>query len=145
MNKTPSERIALLGFVTPAAAAGTANTGRIAVANFGRLMVLVRTGAVAAGATVSAKLQGSVGVAGDLVDIPGAAITPLTAAANSNKSAVIDLDVGSLARLGYTHVQVVLTGAGGDGERSGVVLGLDARYAPAYKLDHASVAEIVTV
>lgn len=145
MNSTPSERVAILGAVNFSAVAGSGNSGRIALDGFSRLMAIVNLGTVAAGATVSAKLQGSVGVAGDLVDIPGAAITPLAAAGSSNKRAIIDLNTGSLARLGYTHVQLTVTAAGGDADRGALVLGFDPRHAPASKYGHASVAEIITV
>lgn len=145
MNSLPSERVAVLGGVITAAAAGSANTGRIALQHFSRLMAVVSTGTIAATGTVDAKWQGSVGVAGTLVDIEGAAITRLTGTAGSNKRAILDLNTDSLARLGYTHAQLVLVGGTADAERGALVLGFDPRQAPASDYDHSSVAEIVSI
>ena len=145
MNKTPSERVAVLARTVPVSATGANTSGRIALANFGRIQAIINVGVIAAGSTVAAKLQGSVGVAGALEDIPGAAITSLVGAANGSKVAIIDLEVGALARTGYTHVQLSVTSSGADAATSAIVLGFDSRYGPAYALDNAAVAQIVTV
>lgn len=145
MNRTPSERVAVLGRAIPVSATGANNSGRVALANFFRIQAIINVGALAATSTVNAKLQGSVGVGGALEDIPGAAIAPLVGAANGSKIAIIDLNCDSLARLGYTHVQLTLATTVADGATSALLLGFDSRYGPAYAQDNAAVAQIVTV
>lgn len=145
MNSTPSERVAVLARTVPVSATGANTSGRIALANFGRIMCIVNVGVIGVGSTVAAKLQGSVGVGGALEDIPNAAITSLVGAANGSKVGIIDLEVGALAKTGYTHVQLSVTSSGADAATSAVVLGLDSRYGPAHALDNAAVAQIVSV
>lgn len=146
MNATPSERAAILGMVSPQSSNTTVNTELVEVKNFFRLMAIIAAGTLGSSATVNAKLQAAVGAGGTPVDIPGAAITQLTqAGTDSNKVAIIDLNLDKLAGEAYTHVRLSITVGTAASQVSGLLLGFDSRYGPASKLDAAFVDEIVTV
>lgn len=146
INSLPSERVAIIGVIDPDAYAAAAyNTGLVAVGNFHRLQAIVQVGDIVATGTVNAKLQGAIGSGGSPVDIPGAAITQLTqAGSDSNKQAVINLNLDSLAGTGYDHVQLVVTLGTAGADMGALLLGFDPRSAPASDYDAATVDEIVS-
>lgn len=147
MNSTLTERMALIGKIDPVSqGAGSANTGLVPIKDFTRLLAVLHVGALGSSATVDAKLQGAVGAGGSPVDIPGAAITQLTqAGSDSNKIAMINLNVDALAGSGYTHARLLVTVATAASLIEAGLWGGDARYDPASLLDIAAVDEIVNV
>jgi hypothetical protein len=146
LNSTPSERVAIIGRIAPISSASAVNTGLVPIKDFFRLMAIINVGVIASTGTVNAKLQAAVGSGGTPVDIAGATITQLTqAGTDSNKIAIIDLNLDKLAGDAYTHVQLVITPAVAAALISAELIGFDSRSLPAYSLDGAFVDEIVTV
>lgn len=148
MNKLPTEVAALVGVIDPDAyAANTYTTGYISMALFRRFMAVITVGEMGTSATLDAKLVAySDGSGGGAQDITGAAITQLTqAGTDSDKQAIINLNVDSLAGSGKTHFRLSVTTAAASVDFGAVVLGFDPRYAPASSADLATVDEIVSV
>lgn len=145
-NSTPSERAAIVGVIDPDAyGTTTVYTGYIPLKNFGRLMAIIAAGDIASTGKVDAKFiaytddQGS-----GAADVTGAAITQLTeAGTDSNKQAVINLNVDSLAGSGKTHVRLAMTLTTAGADAGAVVLGFDPRHMPATDADASSVDEVV--
>lgn len=146
MNKLPSEISAILGAIDPDAYSNAAYDVTADITKFTRVQAIIMVGDLGSSATVNAKLQGMVGPAGTPVDIPGAAITPLTqAGTDSNKQALINLNSDTLAGTGYTHVKLVVTVGVAASDMGALLVGFAPRYAPASNFDAASVDEIVSV
>lgn len=147
-NSLPSERVAIVGNIDPDAyGAGTYTTGYIAMKDFGRFLAIVQAGDLVSTATLDAKLIGYTdGAGGGAADITGAAITQLTeAGTDSNKQALINLDVDSLAgATEYTHFRLSLTLGTAGGDIGAIVLGFDARHVPASDNDATSVDSIAS-
>ncbi len=149
MNKTPSERVAVVGAIDPDVhTADTYYTGYIPMKNFRRFMAVVMAGTLGTNATVNAKLIAYTSAAGaGALDVPGAAITQLTeAGTDSDKQAVINFDTSILAGSTlYTHFRLSLTLGTATSDLGAIVFGLDPLYAPASDNDATTVDEIVTV
>lgn len=145
-NSLPSERCAVLGRVAPQSVNGASvDTGLVAIKLFRRLLAVINVGVISSTGVVNAKVQAAVGAAGSPVDIPGASITALTqAGTDSNKIALINVDLDKLAGEAYTHAKLVITDTTAAALVSGELLGFDARYAPASDNDSTVVDEIVT-
>ena len=150
-NLSPSQRNAILGVIDPDAntAGGSPyETVFASAAQFGNLMAIIQSGTLGASATLDAKLEQAKDDTGtDVKDIDGKAITQFIKANNDDNQAIIncrsdELDVNN----DFTHVRLSLTVGTATSDISAVLLGLDARYAPADADDKdlASVVEIVT-
>lgn len=148
-NLLPSDRAAVVAAINPAslAAAGTASTGWVSLANYRSLLAVVMVGAMTATGTLDAKLQQAKDASGTgAKDITGKAITQLTAAGtDDNKQALInvraeDLDVNNE----FTHVRLTVAAATAASLIAGLLLGFDdKRYGSASADDAATVDEIV--
>lgn len=142
-----SDVAAVAGVIDPDAyAAGTVTSGWIAMKSFERLLAVVMAGDLGASATVDAKLEQAQDSAGTGVkDVTGKAIAQLTkAGTDDNKQALINMAAEELdVANGFTHVRLSMTVGTATSDAGAVVLGFDARYAPASDADLASVDEIV--
>tara|TARA_R110000796_G_scaffold160130_6_gene276929 strand:+ start:280 stop:723 length:444 start_codon:yes stop_codon:yes gene_type:complete len=144
-NTLPSERAAVVAVIDPDAATAAAyNSGWISMATFQSVMAIIQTGTLGTSATVDGKLQQATDSSGTGVkDIAGKAITQLVKATNDDDQAIIqcrsaELDVDNL----FNHVRLVMTVGTATSDASAIVIGFDARHAPASDL--ASVVEIVS-
>ena len=145
-NVRPSDRAVVAGVIDPDAnAAATYTTGWIDMGLFAAIMAIVFAGTLGASATIDAKLEQATDSSGTgAKDITGKAITQLTQAGTdkSDKQAIIncraeELDVDN----SFRYVRLSMTVAAATSDSGAVVLGMDARYAPA--ADAASVDEVV--
>ncbi|MBL4869165.1 MAG: hypothetical protein JKY67_22620 [Pseudomonadales bacterium] len=144
-NILPSSHAPVVGVIDPDNnAAGALSTGWIDMALFHSLMAIILAGTIEATGTIDAKLEQATDSSGTGVkDITGKSITQLTAAGtDSDKQAVIncrsdEIDVNG----GFTYVRLTMTGATAAADSAAVVLGFNARYAPA--ADLSSVDEVV--
>jgi hypothetical protein len=147
-NSLPSERCAIVGNIDPDAYAnGAQSTGYIPLKDFGRFMAIVQAGDIVSTGTVDAKITAYTSDAGaGAYDVPGAAITQLTqAGSDSNKQAVINFDVDSLAgSTKYTHFRLTVTMGTAGADLGAIVLGFDPRHAPASDGDAATVDSIAS-
>lgn len=147
MSKKPSEAVAIVGSIDPRLAVPAAySTAYVAAKNFHQFLAQIAVGALVATSTVNAKLEQATSAAGAGVkDVPGKAITALTAAgADDNKQALInlrgeELDVDG----GFAFVRLTVTVAAANANIAGTLLGCEARNGPASDHDAASVDEIV--
>jgi hypothetical protein len=143
----PSDVAAVVGVIDPDAyAAGTVTTGWIAMSKFEKLMAVVMAGELGTNATLDAKLQQATDSSGTgAKDITGKAVTQLTqAGTDSDKQAVINLTADELdVSNGFDYVRLSMTVATATSDAGAIVLGFDARYAPASDNDASSVDEIV--
>ncbi len=147
-NTLGSDRVAVVGAIDPdALTANTYETGWIDMADFPRLMAIVLTGTLGTSATVDAKFeQATDGSGTGAKDVAGKAIAQLTEAGTdqSDMQAIINLHQSELdLENSFTHARLSLTIGTATSDAGAVVLGLDARYAPASDNDAASVDEIV--
>lgn len=145
----PSDRAAVAGVIDPDAySTGTQTTGWIDMGKFAAIMAIVQAGTLGASATIDAKLEQAQDSSGSgAKDVSGSDITQLTkAGSDDDKQAIIncwseDLDLEN----SFTHVRLSITVGTAACDAGGLVLGFDARYAPASDNDLASVDEIVIV
>lgn len=153
VNQLPTEQAAVVGVIKPDAhTAATYTSGWIALKDFKRFMAVVMAGDLGSSATLDAKLQSATAAAGtNPADISGAAITQLTqAGTDSNKQAIINLDVDHLAGQTtagspITHFRLSMTVATATSDAGALILGFDPQYAPASDSDATTVDEIVSV
>jgi hypothetical protein len=143
----PSDVAAIVGVINPVSqGAGAVSTAWVDMSKFDRLLGLVQSGVLGAGATLDAKFEQATTSGGAGVkDVTGKAITQLTqAGADGNKQALINLYGEELdVTGGYRFARLTATVATAASLISGLVLGFNARYAPASDNDAASVDEIV--
>lgn len=146
MNALPSERIAVAAFVAPGArAAGAGNSGWIDTALYSRLMCVITTGTLGASATVDAKWQSATDSSGTgAADVAAGQITQIVKASGDNKQAIMNLDVNRLPDRTKRFVRLVLTVGTATSDAGAVVLGVDAKHAPATDFDPASVVQVVS-
>lgn len=145
-NILPSNRAVLMATVDPDAyGAGTVTSDWVSLADFEYIQALVLVGEMQATSTVDAKLeQATNGSGSGAKDISGKSITQLTAAGSDDDKQVIincrseELDVTN----SFTHVRLSITTATAASDSAGLILGHNARYAPA--TDLASVDEVVS-
>tara|TARA_R110000824_G_C15085400_1_gene664832 strand:- start:18 stop:494 length:477 start_codon:yes stop_codon:yes gene_type:complete len=155
INSLPTERVAVLGVIDPDAHThngGTASDGVYAsdwgsLAIFGSVLAQVLVGTMASSSTVDVKLQQASDSSGTgAKDITGKAITQLTqAGTDSDKQALIncradELDVDN----SFNYVRIHMTVGTAASDSGCVLLGFDARNAPASDNDLTSVDEIVS-
>jgi hypothetical protein len=145
MNAKGTEVLALLATINPISqGVGTANSGWVSMADMRRLLALVNTGVLGAGATVDSKLQQAKDAAGTgAKDIAGKAIVQIVKATGDNKQALInvkgsDLDVAG----GFGFVQLSITVGTAASQVSGALLGIPV-YGPASSFNQAAVVQVV--
>ncbi|MDA8258302.1 MAG: hypothetical protein M0Z99_22185 [Betaproteobacteria bacterium] len=146
-NQKLSETLAVLATINPSSqAAGTAYSGWISMAEFDRILALVQVGVFGASATVDANIQQAQDAAGTGAKAigTGKAIAQMLAAGGNNVQALIDvrsteLDVAN----GFGFVQLEILVGTAATETAGVILGGDARFAPASSFNQAGVVQIV--
>lgn len=145
-NSLPSERVAVVGVISPTAqTAGAKNSNAIDASLFRRLMAVVATGTLGASATLDGKWQMSVDSGFTTpVDVTGGAITQIVKASGDNKQAVANLDCAKLTA-GYRYVRFVATIGTATSDAGVVILGFDPLYSPASDNDLASVVQIAQV
>jgi hypothetical protein len=154
-NAQMSEQMAVMDQVAPVSqAAGTVTTGYVSAANFERLLAIINTGVLGAGATLDAKLQQAQDGAGTGVkDITGKSITQIIKATGDNKVAMInlrddELDVGN----GFSFVRLSMTvGTAASLVGATLLAGVgrflqpkDPNASPAVNLGSANVVQIVS-
>jgi hypothetical protein len=131
MNALPSELIAIAALNVPGAkVAGASSSGYVDASRYGRLMAIIATGTLGASATLDAKLQ--------------MALVQIVKASGDSKTAVINLDTSSKV-LTKRYVKLVLTVATATSDATGLLLGIDPKYAPASADNPAANVQIVSV
>ncbi|MEO5331323.1 MAG: hypothetical protein H7839_04815 [Magnetococcus sp. YQC-5] len=143
-NCKPTENVAILSNLPPASqGAGTVTTGWVSVSGFHNLLAVLSVGAMAATATLDAKLQQATSAAGaGAKDITGKAITQLTqAGGDGDQQVMINLVPGDLDE-GFGFVTLSITAAAAASVVGASVMGMDPVYSPATG-NHAGVKEIV--
>jgi hypothetical protein len=147
-NQTPSEQSAVLACIDPDAyTAATYVTGWVSLAEWDYVQAIVMAGDLGASATLDAKLTAATDSSGTgPTDVTGAAITQLTqAGTDSNKQALINLRMDSLAGLGFTHLRLSMTVGTATSDAGALLMGFGPKYAPASNSDSTTVDSIATV
>lgn len=149
-NSLPSEQVAVLACIDPDAYTAAAySTGWVDMSLWTRLQAVIMAGDLGSSATLDAKLTvGTTSSGGTTADISGAAITQLTqAGTDSNKQAIINLDVGQLAHthVNYRYIRLTMTVGTATSDAGALLLGFGPKYAPASDNDSTAVDEIVSV
>ena len=141
-----NEKIAILATLDPASvSAGTVLTAWVSLANFHSIAALIQTGVMGASATIDAKLrQATDNVGTGAKDIAGKALVQILKAAGDNKQATIeargeDLDVAN----GFGFVALSLTVGTAASMVGAMLVGANARYAPASSFNQAAVVQVV--
>lgn len=141
-----NERIAILATLDPASvAASTVVTTWVSVANFHSIAALIQTGVLGTAATVDAKLRQATDSSGTgAKDVTGKAITQIVKASGDNKQATIelraeDLDVANA----FAFVALSLTVGTAASIVGAMLVGANARYAPASSFNQAAVVQVV--
>lgn len=148
----PSQRAAVLGTIPPQSATTVQVTGWLDATVFHNLLAIVETGAITATGLVDATFQqatsnGGAGAKAVYLNNAGVtlkSITQLTAAANSNNQALInlrqeDLDIAN----GFKFVQLSVTPSVAAALIAAQVLGFDPRNLAADKNANASQVQVV--
>jgi hypothetical protein len=152
-NILPSNRAVLAAVIDPdQTSPGTATTGWVSMATYESLQAIVGVGDMETGGTVDAVLQQATDASGTgAKDISGKAITQLTKAGSKNDHQAIinlrseELDVANAfthVRLSVTVGDAVNSPASAKSDIFAVILGHNARYAPAS--DATTVSEVVS-
>lgn len=143
-NVKPSDRSVVMAAVDPQSASTAKSSGYVDMGLFESLLAVIMLGDGASGGTFDAKLEQATTDGGTPKNVTGKAMTQVvnTNGSIDNKQYLInckseDLDVAN----GYRWVRLTITPATAASLLAGLVLGLDARYAPA--TDAASVAEVI--
>lgn len=144
-NIKPNEEAVLMTVIDPDAyAASTVTSAWVHMGTFESIQAIVMAGTLGASATLDAKLEQATDSGGTgAKDITGKAITQLTqAGTDSDKQAIIncyshELDVEN----GFDYVRLSMTIGTAASDAGGLILGHNARYAPA--TDATTVDEIV--
>lgn len=141
-----ADRNTVLGTIDPASvAASTVLTAWVPVAKWHAIAAIISTGVLGASATVDAKLRQATDAAGTgAKDITGKSITQLVKASHDNKQVILeckpeDMDTNG----GFTHVALSVTVGTAASLLSAVLLGVNARYAPASDFKDADVVQVV--
>lgn len=142
MSSLASEQCGVVGVIVPGDRVNTVTSGAVVdMARIRRTLFILQLGTI--DCTVDFKLQESATSGGTYSDIPGKAITQLTAS-DDNKQAVIELEGAELG-FGQRHARCVLTsGAGSVCLCSVLALGCEPRFAPVTEDDLATVAQVVS-
>jgi hypothetical protein len=146
-NAKGSEQLAILSTLDPSnQAVGAAATTWIPLSGYHSLLAVIETGALAAGATVDAKLQQASDSSGTAAkDITGKAITQLIQAGNgASRQALINLRPEELdVNGGFAFVRLVVTVGTAAAFTAAQLLGMNPRYEPADGANQAAVAQVV--
>ena len=145
-NLNLSSRIALLGGISPrAAAVGTVSTPWMDMQMLFTAMVLISLGAFGAGATVDAQIeQATDGNGANAKAIPGSQIAQLVAAGGNDRQAQIDLRQEDFDRnAGFRFFRVSITVSGAETQLAASVIATDFRAGNGTNNDAASVAQTV--
>lgn len=145
-NARLSEMSALLGGIDPVSqAAATVTSGWVSMANFSRLLAVLKTGVLGASATVDAKLQQASDSSGTgAKDITGKAITQIVKASGDNKQVEINLLESELdVNGGFGYVRISVTVGTAASLISADLWGGVARFADASASNAASVVQVV--
>lgn len=141
------EMLAIAGGLLPLdRAAGTYTSSVVDLQMFRRVLVTIQTGALAAGATLNAKLQASADGSTDWQDVTGKAITALADTADG-KYVRINLQAEENKITADSqprrYMRVSVTVAVANATFSILVDADNARYGPANQFDIADVVQIV--
>lgn len=144
--KKGSELAAVLATIDPISASSVQTSGWVSAKNFQKFLAIVDVGVLGASATVDAKIQqANTSGGGGAKDVSGTSITQLTkAGSDDNKQVLINLDPSALdIDNGFAWIRLSITPAVAACLITGVLLGLEPRYAPMTTLDATTVDEIV--
>jgi hypothetical protein len=154
-NALMSDQMALMDQIAPVSqGVGAVSTGWVSMANFERMLALINTGVLGAGATLDGKLQQATDAAGTgAKDIAGKAIVQIVKATGDGKLAMINLRDDELdVANGFAFVRLTLTvGVAASLVGATLVSGV-ARYAPpkdaaanpAINLGSANVVQVIS-
>jgi hypothetical protein len=145
-NAKISEVQALLGGIDPVSqAAGTVTSGWVNMANFDRLLTVVKTGVLGSSATVDAKLQQATDSSGTgAKDITGKAVTQIVKASGDNKQVLINLLENELdVANSFAFVRVSVTVGTAASLISADLWGGVPRFADASASNAASVVQVI--
>lgn len=139
----PSQRVGLVGAISPQSTATTVTTPWIDATTFHNFMALLKTGVLGASATVDAKFQQATDNAGTgAKDVTGKAITQLVKADNDNDQVTMDLKQENLDfNNGFKFFRLSVTVGTAASLVDASVLGLDPRYGFATDNDAATVVQ----
>lgn len=146
VNAKPSELLAILATVDPVSqAAGTVTTGWVLASYFERMLAVIKTGVLGAGATVDAKLQQATSAGGaGAKDVTGKAITQIVKATGDGKQALINLAVEELdSNGGFAYVRLSITVGTAASLIAAELLGANPKQLPASQFNQAAVVQIV--
>jgi hypothetical protein len=132
-NQKPTDGLATLAVIAPISqGVGTATSGWVSLANYGRVLGEIAVGVFGASATVDAKFQQAKDGSGTgAKDITSKALTQLLAAGGNNVKAYInaaDTDLDSVN--GFSFVQLSITVGAAATLVAGEVKGFVPRYEP---------------
>ena len=145
-NLNLSSRIALLGGISPrAAAVGAVSTPWLDMQMLFTVMALVSIGAFGAGATVDVQIEQATDANGaNAKPIPGSQITQLVAAGGNDRQAQIDLRHEDFDKnAGFRFFRVTVTVGGAATQLAAMVLGTDFRAGNGTSNDATTVAQTV--
>lgn len=147
INLKPSQRASVVGAVNPQSATTVQVSGWLDSAAFHNFLAVIQTGAITATGLVDAKIQQATSSGGaGAKDITGKSIVQLTAAANANQQALInlkheDLDIAN----GFRWIQLSVTPSVAAALIGATVLGFDPRFGMASDTGNASAAQVQAV
>lgn len=130
INLKPSQRVGVVGAINAQSATTVQTSAWIDATTFHNYLALIALGAITATGLVNAKLQQATDNAGTgAKDVTGKAIAQMSAAANSNQQALInlkqeDLDIAN----GFKFFQLSVTPSVAAALIEATVVGLDPRY-----------------
>ncbi|WP_289144990.1 hypothetical protein [uncultured Sphingobium sp.] len=145
-NLNLSSRIALLGGISPrAAAVGSVSTPWLDMQMLFTVMALISIGAFGANATIDAQIeQATDGNGADAKPVPGSQITQLLAVGGNDRQAQIDLRQEDFDRnAGFRFFRLTVTVGGAGTQLAALILGTDFRAGNGTSNDAASVAQTV--
>jgi ethanolamine ammonia-lyase small subunit len=144
-NTLTTERAAIIGVIEPDVNGAAAyDSDEVDMSLWGSIQAVVMAGDFGSSATLDFKLQSATSSGGSFSDVTGKAITQLTqAGTDADKQAVINLR-GDELTAGHRYVKAVMTVGTASVNSASIVLGFDARHAPASDNDLSSVDEIVS-
>ncbi len=139
-NTQLADKVKIVNAVVPTAGAVAALTATAVdgSGNYDRVMFVMSTGAAAAGATMTFKIQSSATSGGSYADVTSAALTNLAAATGANKQFVIDMPIAD-AKPFFKVVGAVGTDTFANGTIAILYRGLN------YPVDTSYAYEIVTL
>lgn len=136
MSRSLAEELAMLAHAVGTASSTPLVTSYVSAKNFGRALLIVRTGDMAAETIDVAIYQGQ-GGSTNAKSLKAATQLASHASNNDNGILLIGVDLNDLDTVnGYTHIAGrIVTGAGTGGTCTAVLLGGDVRFGPASLVD----------